>query len=226
MPASACGSTSPYATTSGILQPGASLTVQIAQGRLDAYQPAAGERGDLFTVSATALPKTTPRAPRARALGKNVTISAGALASLLVRVPAGVKLIVDSREGDVNVTDISGSATIAARHGNVTAMLPEYAEATVGEGTLAVTMGAAHWPGTLHFSVERGDIILRVLAIAAFGVHLQTQNGTLFTDFGLRGSSQGNSETIDGSVNGGGSQRIWAQTGQGAIRLLRLQPQP
>ncbi len=202
------------------------MAVQLDRGRLDAYQPAQGQPHDLFTVSATALPKSTPPAPAVRAYRESVTIAAGTLASLLVRVPQGVNLIVNSRDGDVNVTDITGNARVDARRGNVTLMLPGYAQATVGDGTLSVTMGALRWPGSLHFSAQRGDIVLRVPAIAAFRVHLRTGNGTLFTDFALRGTSQGSAETIDSTVNGGGAQAIWAQTGQGAIRLLRLQPQP
>jgi DUF4097 and DUF4098 domain-containing protein YvlB len=48
----------------------------------------------------------------------------------------------------------------------------------------------------------------------------------LFTDFDLRGTSSGRAETIDGSVNGGTAQRIDVETSSGAIRLLRMQPQP
>ncbi len=55
---------------------------------------------------------------------------------------------------------------------------------------------------------------------------LHTENGTLFTDFGLRGVSNRASETIEGDINGGGMQRIDVETLNGAIRLLRLQPQP
>ena len=221
-----CNAPAPYATTEGILRPGATLRVEIARGRVDAYHPVAGRRAGLFTVSATAPSNQTPPAPRMRARGKDVTVTAGSLASLLVRVPAAVDLVVSSRDGDVNVTDIGGNAQIDAKHGNVTVMLPGYAQASVGEGTVAVTMGAMHWPGTLRFSASHGDITLRVPAPAAFSAHLQTDNGTLFTDFALRGSSHGSVETIDGSVNGGGAQRIWAHTGAGAVRLLRMQPQP
>jgi hypothetical protein len=47
----------------------------------------------------------------------------------------------------------------------------------------------------------------------------------LFTDFNLRGTSQGRSETIDGDVNGGGTRSIDIETQAGAIRLLKLHPQ-
>ncbi len=222
-----CHGASPYATTVGVLKPGATLTVHIGHATLNAYQPENGQRRELFTVAATAMAKgTPPPAPRLRVTRGGVLVDApGALASLLVRVPDGANLDVRSDDGDVNVTDIRGNARVAAAHGNVTLMLPGYAEATVGQGNLTVTIGSLDWPGILHFSTSRGDVVLRIPAAASFGVHLHTDDGTLFTDFGLRGTSQGRSETIDGTVNGDASRRVDVEAGSGAIRLLRLQPQ-
>ncbi len=223
----ACSATYPYVTTIGALKPGSTLSITLDSARVDAYQPIRGQRRNLFTVSATALPRTSPPPPRlfATPLGVNVR-AATALASLLVRVPDGVNFVVESERGDVNVTDITGNVRVGARRGNVTIKVPGYAQATVGDGNLSVMMGAATWPGTLDFSTRRGDVELWIVARAAFGVHLHTDNGTLFTDFGLRGVSSGEAETIDGSVNGGSNQRIDVETAAGSIRLLRLQPQP
>jgi Putative adhesin len=204
------------------------MVVRVDAGAVNAYQPAADQRRDLFTIAATALPKgTPPPPPRLRAAPLGVVVRAkGNLESLLVRVPEGVNLVVESRRGDVNVTDITGDARIVANHGNVDVKVPGYAQAAVGAGNLSVMMGATQWPGTLDFSTQRGDVELWISARAAFGVHLHTDDGVLFTDFGLRGVSSGRAETIDGSVNGGSAQRIDVETSAGAIRLLRLQPQP
>jgi hypothetical protein len=223
-----CSSVPPYSTTVGILKPGATLEVRVAQATLNVYQPETGQRRDLFTVAATAPAKATPPpAPRLGVTRRGVVVNAASpLQSLLVRVPDTAKLAVLSRQGDVNVTDIRGSAVVVASHGNVTMMLPAYGEAAVGQGNVTATIGSTDWPGTLHFSTQRGDVTLRVPAIAAFVVHLHTGSGTLFTDFALRGSSQGPSETIDGSVNGGGARRIDVEVTAGSIRLLKLQPQP
>ncbi len=224
----ACSSAPPYSTTVGILKPGATLEVRVARATVDAYQPENGQRRDLFTVAAIGLPKATPPpAPKLRVMPRGVVVNApNPLQSLLVRAPDGANLAVQSRQGDVNVTDIRGSAIVVAAQGNVMMMLPEYGQAAVGQGNITATIGSIDWPGTLHFSTQRGDVVLRVRADAAFIVHLRTGAGTLFTDFALRGTSQGQSETIDGSVNGGGARRIDVETGAGAIRLLRLQPQP
>lgn len=218
----------PYVTTVGVLQPGATLTVRAGTAVVNAYQPLTGGPRDRYTISATALPKQTPPpAPRRHAVNSGLDVRApGSFQSLLVRVPDGVNLVVESERGNVNVTDITGNAFVVARRGDVDVKVPGYAQVAAGNGNVSVRMGATQWPGTLHFSSARGDVELWIGARAAFNVHLHTGDGVLFTDFGLRGTSQGAAETIDGSVNGGSDQRIDVETSAGAIRLLRLQPQP
>lgn len=224
----ACSNQVPYATTIGLLPADATMTVRVARANLSAFHPAAGEPRDRFTVSATAAKNASPPpAPRLRAGPHGVTVTAkDPLADLLIRVPDGVTLVVESRGGDVHVTDITGNARIAAASGNVQVMLPGYAAAKVGKGNLSVRMGATDWPGTLHFSTGRGDIEVWIRDTASFNVHLHTGNGMIFTDFSLRGTSHGGSETIDGKVNGGGPHGVDIESAAGAIRLLQLHPQP
>jgi hypothetical protein len=228
LPLLGCSSPKPYWTVVGVLKPGKTMAIQLDSGTLNAYQPAHGERRDIFTIAATAPANgTPPPAPRLHGAPLGLVVRAkGKFVSLLVRVPDGVNLVVDSQRGDVNVTDITGNARVVARHGNVAIKVPGYAQAAVGDGNLSVMMGATAWPGTLAFSTRRGDIELWVVAPAAFDVHLHTDDGLLFTDFGLRGTSSGRAETIEGRVNAGSSRRIDVEDAAGAIRLLRLQPQP
>lgn len=220
-----CSSAVPFSTTVGILHPGATMTIHVKDATLAAYQPAAGEPRDRFTVSATA--KGNPSAPKIRPAGKGIVIDAPQpLQSLLVRVPDGVELVVDSRHGDVSVTDVKGTARISAAAGSIRIFMRDgYAQAATQRGDVSVAMGATSWPGTLDFSAVNGDVEVSVEETAAFRVHLHTDSGTLFTDFNLRGTSNGSAETIDGAVNGGGSQRIDIEVTRGSIRLLRLHAQ-
>jgi hypothetical protein len=227
-PLSGCANEMPYATTVGILPPGSTLTVRAGRATVNAFQPAAGQPRNRFTIEATAFAKATPPpAPRLRVLpGQGLTVQADQpLADLLVRVPDGVTLVVDSQQGDVHVTDITGNARIVALRGDVQVMLPGYAQVRTGQGNISVTMGSTGWPGKLHFSTQQGNVAVWINEKAAFSVHLHTDRGTLFTDFDLRGTSQGGSETIDGRVNGGGTHAIDIESAAGAIRLLRLHPQ-
>jgi hypothetical protein len=222
----ACSSAAPFATTVGILQPGYQMTVRVAGGTVNAFQPATSEPRDRFTVAAVALAKTTPAGPKMRPDKRGVRVDvAEPLDSLLLRVPDGVDLDLDSAAGDVHVTNIQGNARVHAAKGNVQIILPGYAEARVGAGRLSATMGAMQWPGTLHFSTETGDIEVWVNENAKFHIRMHTDNGTLFSDFDLRGSSTGSAETIDTNVNGGGTQSIDIESKAGAIRLLKLHPE-
>jgi hypothetical protein len=203
------------------------MDVHTMGGTVSAFAPASGQPRDRFTVSATALKSDSPPAPpkiRAGRDGLRVDMTQP-LGSLLLRVPDGVALAIESSQGDVHVTNITGVADVTAAKGDVQIMIPAYAQASVGDGNLSVTMGSTNWPGTLHFTIGHGDAEVWVNENTAFHVRMHTDNGMLFTDFNLRGTSQEHSETIDGPVNGGGARSIDIETHAGAIRLLKLHPQ-
>jgi len=223
----ACSTPDTYATTIGTLPSGKTMTVKVEDATVNAYQPAAGQPHDLFTVEATAPRGSPPPPPKIHTDASGLTIaSRGKLIALLVRVPRGADLEVESQHGDVNVTDITGNARVRAGEGNVKVMLPGYAQGSVKHGNVSVTMGATDWPGTLRFSSGGGDVEVWISAKASFAAHLHTDSGTLYTDFGLRGTSSGSAETIDGNVNGGGGHGIDVESTSGSVRLLKLQPQP
>jgi len=203
------------------------MDVRVADATVNAFAPALKEPTDRFTVTSTATAKgAQPAAPRLRPTPHGISVDApDPLQSLLLRVPEGVTLVVDSRRGDVNVTNISGSARVTIHEGNGHIIVGGTAEASADRGNLSVTMGATSWNGTLHLTDQQGDIVIWITETAAFNVHLHTDNGTLFSDFDLRGTSQGKSETIDGAVNGGSASRLDVYARAGAIRLLRLHPE-
>ena len=226
--AAACSNQTPFATTVGILPAGSTLTVRTAAGTVNAFHPASGQPPDRFTIAATARKGAAqPAAPRLRPVAGGVDVTApDPLAELLVRVPEGVTLAVEARAGDVHVTDITGNARIATGTGDVDVMLPGYAQARTGRGNVSIRMGSVDWPGTLHIATGRGDVEVWIRDKASFHAHLHTDSGMIFTDFNLRGTSQGGAETIDGDVNGGGGHGVEIDTCAGAIRLLQLHPQP
>ncbi len=223
----ACGhGQTAYSVTQGLLRPHETITVRIARGTVNAYAPLVGDRSDRFTVEAFALPASSPPPPRIRAARGGIDVDAPALRLLLIRVPHGVNLRVISLGGDVNVTDITGDASVMLANGSANLMLPAYGQArNAGNGTITVLIGSAEWPGTLRFSNTKGDIDLSINENAKFRIHMHTDDGTIFTDFPLRGHSKGTSETIDGLVNGGASRGVDIEVEKGAIRLLSLAPQ-
>lgn len=225
----ACSAEAPkaYATTVGVLHPGAVMAVSIDDGVLNAFRPAEGDPPARFTVTASAYGKASPPpAPMIRPHGSGITVAAtGTLANLLVRVPDGVNFDVDSKKGNVNITDITGNIVVHAGSGDVKIMVPGYAQVSTKSGNIDLTMGATHWPGTLHISSGDGDVTVYVPETAAFHARLHTDDGVLFTDFNLRGTSHGSNETIDAPVNGGSAFGLDLESKRGAVRLLRLTPQ-
>ena len=117
-----------------MLKPGTSLSIRTGTGVVNAYQPLVNGPRDLYTISATALAQQTPPpAPTVHSIPGGLIVSApGSLQALLVRVPDGVNLDVDSRRGNVNVTDITGNVRVVAREGNVDVKVPGYAQAAAG----------------------------------------------------------------------------------------------
>ena len=142
-----------------------------------------------------------------------------------MRVPDGVDFVVKSRHGDVHVTTFVATRSVDRCTGNVQAMLPGYAQVRrrrrqrIGhDGRVGLAGNAA------LFDAARQHRTVDYLRPRRSSVRLHTDDGTLFTDFPLRGTSREPSETIDGSVNGGDRAAIDVETRR-PIRLLRLQPQ-
>lgn len=224
---SACSTSRPFVTTIGALPPGTTMHIRAVSAQIDVYKPKIGEPSNRYTISATAFSgQKQPPPPMLLPTRDGISVAANdPLRFLLVRAPAAVNVDVRSQRGNVSVTDISGNATAYAGNGDVHIMLSGYAQASTGNGNITVYMGAGHWPGTLHFSTDHGDVLIYVKATAHFTAQLHTDDGTIFTDFRLHGSARGTAETLAGAVAGGGKQAIDIHVKRGAIRLLRLLPQ-
>ncbi len=221
-----CSSRTPFSTRVGLLEPTSTMTVVVSDGNVNVYKPAAGQSTDQFTVSATALEGTNPNPPTIARAGNGVVVrSTDPLYGMLVRLPDRVNLDVQSSKGNVNVTDVSGAIDVHAKHGNVRIMVPGIAQAQTGTGNIDATIGATQWKGTLTFRADSGDVTVFIPEIAKFHVRLHTDDGTIFTDFGLKGTSVGSNETIDAPVNGGSEYGVDIEARHGTVRLLRLTPQ-
>jgi len=225
-----CSSTTNLTSTIGSLAPGSTIIVNSARAAINIYKPAVGEPPNRYTVATLAKENSasipSPKISRS-GRGISVTIPDPGIDNygVLVRVPDRVNVVVYNKTGNVNVTDITGNVDVNVGTGNVKILVSGYAQASADTGNVDVTMGAMSWPGTLKFSVGSGDVNVYVPEIAKFHVHMHTDVGTLFTDFGLHGSANGTSETIDADVNGGSSFGIDIEARTGTVRLLRLAPQ-
>ena len=220
------GGDTPYSTTIGTIDAGRAMTVHVANAPVRVYKPASGDPENRFTVSAIAEPKSSPPPPTIRRDATGIVVNApDPLRNLLVRVPDGVHLDIEAKQGDISITDVKAIADVSTGDGSITIMVPTYAQAQTQHGHVSVTIGATEWPGTLHIRNGNGDTEVWVNETAHFNVRMHTDDGVLFTDFPLRGTSQGHAETIDAPVNGGGPRAIDIEATKGTIRLLQLAPQ-
>ncbi|PZR57351.1 MAG: hypothetical protein DLM50_06445 [Candidatus Meridianibacter frigidus] len=234
----ACGD-KPASIQTGKLT-GGTMVVMNSNGNVEAYPPAFGQARDQYTVTETTTQPDVQTRIRWNAKKKVLTVcperraapqtaacppSADVRADYIVRVPHGVRAIIETSHGTLHVSDIDGSIEAVNQEGDIKIQVPGYAQASTGSGNISATFGDAQWPGTLAFSAVRGNVEVYVPAQARAHVRLHTGRGTIFTDFELRGTSNGNSETIAAPINGGGARSIVVHVLDGDIRLLKLTPQ-
>ncbi|MEO6913074.1 MAG: hypothetical protein ABI182_03510 [Candidatus Baltobacteraceae bacterium] len=201
---------------------GGSIAVVAQAGNIDAYPPAVGEPKNQWTVQAQVM-RGAPRPPIDATAGR---VRVTGHADYLLRVPKQVSLDARTTRGAINISDIDGAVSAENDDGTIHIQVPGYATARTLRGNISVTFSDLNWPGTLHFSSQNGDIEVWVPAIVNTHVHLHTDRGTIFSDFGIRGSARGMAETIDAQI-GNPTQRhgIDIEIRNGSIRLLRLVPQ-
>jgi DUF4097 and DUF4098 domain-containing protein YvlB len=166
-----------------------------------------------------------------RRSGNRITIATRGLGTdLLIRGPKGTVINVKAVSGTINAADFDGVVNASTGRGDIKMLLPQYGNASAGTGNVSVIFASTNWPGTLHFTSGHGDVEIYVNQTAAARVDLIAMNGTIFTDFPLKGAAHGLSEMIDGNINASsGSTRpkraIDAFVLDGSIRLLQLKPQ-
>jgi hypothetical protein len=205
------------------------INVTSLRGNVSIYAPARGQAPSTFTMDATG--PDARRDVTVRRSGNRITITTRGLGTdLLIRGPKGTVINVRAASGNVNAADFDGVVNASTDRGDIKMLLPQYGNANARTGNVSVIFASTTWPGTLHFTSGRGDVEIYVNQTAAARVDLITMDGTIFTDFPLKGTAHGSSEMIDGSINSSpGSPRskraIDAFVREGSIRLLQLKPQ-
>ncbi|HEV2262410.1 MAG TPA: hypothetical protein VGR69_09015 [Candidatus Rubrimentiphilum sp.] len=217
-----CAAAPPAFTRIGMLPPGSRFVVHTLRGDINAYAPRRDQPPSEYTIEGYGPANATI----IRRTGRTISVDATAGGvSYLIRGSQGSILTLYTQQGSINVADVDAVVNARDDRGDVTMLIPQYGNASVGEGNLEVTFASTTWPGTLHFTVARGDVTLYVNEHAAARVHLHTDRGTIYTDFPLHGGANGSSETINGAINGGAACAVEVEVGAGAIRLLQLKPQ-
>ncbi len=221
--ASGCAAAPAAVTRTGILQPGGTVLVRSIAGDINAYAPARGEPADRFTISAY----TGSPAGVAFSVQRLVVHASARVPGVrfLVRAPRGTALDLETQTGNIGVADYDGVVNAHAGSGDIKMLIPSFGSASTGHGNISVIFASDSWPGTLRFASDDGNVEVYVNEHARARVRMHTDDGTVFSDFNLTGTSSGTAETIDAPINGGGPRSIDIEVKRGSIRVMQLKPQ-
>jgi putative adhesin len=135
-----------------------------------------------------------------------------------VRVPAGVRLVAHTVNGEVKADGLQGPVDAATVNGSVRVGTTSYASATTVNGSIVVSMGDAQWTEPLSFETVNGEIRLTLPAKLDADVRAETMNGQIDSDYSITVSGKFNRRRLHGTIGKGG-RRMDLQTVNGDIVL-------
>jgi putative adhesin len=135
-----------------------------------------------------------------------------------VKVPAGVKFIGKTVNGDVTAESLNGDAEGHTVNGSVKLSTTGNARANTVNGSLDVTMGRAEFPEGAKFSTVNGGITLRVPSYMNAHLKASAMNGSIESDLPITATGAIRRGRVDGTIGSGG-QELQVSTVNGSIRL-------
>jgi hypothetical protein len=135
-----------------------------------------------------------------------------------VRVPAGVRFIGKTVNGDVTAESLNGDAEAHSVNGSVKLSTTGNASANTVNGSVDVAMGRADFPDGAKFSTVNGGITLRVPAYLSAHLRASVQNGSIESDFPITITGAVSRQKVEGTIGSGG-QDLQVSTVNGSIRL-------
>lgn len=137
-----------------------------------------------------------------------------------VQVPAGVRLIAATVNGDVEAGDLGADAVATTVNGDVKISTTGTAQANTVNGSIQASMGRADWEGTIGFNTVNGSITVRLPGDVNADVTASTVNGALDTDFPLTVQGRFSMKNMRGTIGAGGRD-LELETVNGSIHLER-----
>ncbi len=137
-----------------------------------------------------------------------------------VRVPAGVRFVGRTVNGDVGAADLTGDVEANTVNGSIRISTAGYAEAQTVNGEIVASLGRATWSNALEFRTVNGGITLDLPAGLSTEVRATTVNGDIQTDFPLMVTGRLGPRRLHGTIGSGG-RRLALETVNGSIRLRK-----
>jgi hypothetical protein len=135
-----------------------------------------------------------------------------------VQVPAGVRLVASTVNGDIEAGNLQADAAATTVNGDVKVSTTGLARATTVNGSIQASMGRADWDGTLHFNTVNGSITVNLPDGVNADVSAATVNGGMETDFPLTVSGRFSMKSMKGTIGSGG-RGLEMETVNGSIQL-------
>jgi hypothetical protein len=138
----------------------------------------------------------------------------------VARVPAGVRFVGRTVNGDVDAQGLNGPVALATVNGSTTFSTASYGEASTVNGSIRGIMGASGWNDGLAFHTVNGSITLDLPPDLSAEVRASTVNGEISTDFPLTVTGRVSRRHVTGTIGTGGRQ-LDLETVNGSVRLRR-----
>jgi DUF4097 and DUF4098 domain-containing protein YvlB len=140
--------------------------------------------------------------------------------SFTVQVPAGVRFVGSTVNGDIEAGDLQADAAATTVNGDVKVSTSGLVKATTVNGSIQASMGRADWDGTVHFNTVNGSITVNLPDGVNADVSAATVNGGMETDFPLTVSGRFSMKSMKGTIGSGG-RSLELETVNGSIHLKK-----
>ena len=137
-----------------------------------------------------------------------------------VRVPAGVRFVGRTVNGDVTAGPLTAPVSLATVNGTAEFSTSAHGEASTVNGSIKGAMGSALWTGELSFSTVNGSITLDLPADTNAEVRARTVNGDITTDFPMTVSGRISRRSLNATIGAGG-RSMELETVNGSVKLNR-----
>jgi hypothetical protein len=136
-----------------------------------------------------------------------------------VRVPADVRFVGRSVNGEVRATALRSDIEAITVNGRITVSTTGIASAESVNGSIEASLGAQKWSEPLDYRTVNGGITLNLPQGVAAELRAETMNGGITSDFPIAiQSSRRRGKRITGSIGSGGRE-LHISTVNGGIRL-------
>jgi putative adhesin len=137
-----------------------------------------------------------------------------------VRVPAGVRFVGNTVNGEVAAASLSSDVEANTVNGSIRISTSGSARAQTVNGSIVASIGRATWTDALDFRTVNGGITLDLPAGLSTEVRARTVNGDIVTDFPLMVTGRVGPRSLNGTIGSGG-RRLALETVNGSIRLRK-----